>query len=99
MIVSAAIKYRYKDFPKQFIIFTGVRHPYIIDRVRSGIEDGLLPKLIEQAQGFVDDKDVFYTREEAYEHAKMCGQICEMRIYEREKDTIFRKKMISEDLW
>lgn len=95
MIVSAAIKYRYKDFPKQFIVFTGMRHPYIIDRVRSGIEDGLLPKLIELAQGFVDDKDVFYTREEAYEHAVACGQIED----ERDFGETYSIRLVSEDLW
>jgi hypothetical protein len=95
MIVAAAIKYRFEERPMDFMVITGVRHCYIIDRVRSGIEDRLLPKLIEQAQGFVDDKDVFYTREEAYEHAVACGQIKD----ERGFGETYSVRLVSEDLW
>lgn len=51
----------------------------------------------EIEQGFIDHHNNFLTREEAYEHAKMCGQFCGKIIYERESS--FGKKLISEDLW
>lgn len=95
MIVAAAIKYRYKDFPEHFIVLTGVRHPYISERVREAFRDGALLELVEEAHGFVDDKDVFYTREEAYEHAVACGQIED----ERDFGETYSVRLVSEDLW
>ena len=53
----------------------------------------------EIEQGFIDHKNNFLTRKEAFEHAKMCGQICSNIIYDREEKNTFGTNMISEDLW
>lgn len=97
MILAAAIKYKIEATGKE-VVLCGARHGNVFEQLEAL---GFKPRkgYEELEQGFIDHKNNFLTREEAYEHAKMCGQICEMRIYEREKDTIFRKKMISEDLW
>ena len=96
MILAAAIKYRIEKTGKE-VILCGARHGNVFDQLealgfepRKGYE--------EISQGFIDHRNNFLTREEAYEHAKMCGQICAKIIYERE-DKGFGKKMISEDLW
>lgn len=93
MILAAAIKYIVKETSKE-VILCGARHGNVFDQ-----EDALGLDLKEIEQGFIDHKNNFLTREEAYEHAKMCGQICEKIIYEREEENLFGKQMISEDLW
>ena len=97
MILAAAIKYKIEATDKE-VVLCGARHGNVFEQLKAL---GFKPRkgYEEIEQGFIDHKNNFLTREEAYEHAKMCGQICEMRIYEREKDNIFYKKMISEDLW
>ena len=97
MILAAAIKY-YIEETKKEVVLCGVRHGYIFDQLEDlgfGPKDGYT----EIAQGFIDHNNNFLTREEAYEHAKMCGQLCAKIIYEREEKNIFGKKLISEDLW
>lgn len=42
-------------------------------------------------QGFVDEDDKFYTRNQASRHAKKCGQISDNRFH--------RTELFSEDLW
>ncbi len=93
MILASAIKYQIKETGKE-VVLCGARHGNVFEQV-----DILGIKCEEIAQGFIDHKNNFLTREEAYEHAKMCGQICEKIIDERENKNIFGKKMISEDLW
>ena len=97
MILAAAIKYKIEATDKE-VVLCGARHGNVFEQLKAL---GFKPRkgYEEIEQGFIDHKNNFLTREEAYEHAKMCGQICEMRIHEREKDNIFYKKMISEDLW
>lgn len=95
MILASAIKY-YIEATNSEVVLCGARHGDIFIQMKAlGFEAKKGYKEIEQ--GFIDHKNNFLTREEAYEHAKMCGQICEKIIYERED--IFGKKMISEDLW
>ena len=97
MILAAAIKYRIEATGKE-VVLCGARHGNIFEQIEAlGFETRKGYKELEQ--GFIDHKNNFLTREEAYEHAKMCGQICEKIIYEREEKNIFGKKMISEDLW
>ena len=97
MILAAAIKYKIEATGKE-VVLCGARHGNVFDQLEAlGFEPRKGYK--ELAQGFIDHKNNFLTREEAYEHAKMCGQICEKIIYEREEKNVFGKKMISEDLW
>ena len=97
MILAAAIKYEIEATGKE-VVLCGARHGDIFDQLEAlGFEPRAGYK--EIAQGFIDHKNNFLTREEAYEHAKMCGQIGAKIVYEREEKNIFGKKLISEDLW
>ena len=97
MILASAIKYKIHKTGEE-VVLCGARHGDIFKQLKGlGFEAGKGYKQI--AQGFIDHKNNFLTREEAYEHAKMCGQICDKIIYERENNNIFDKEMISEDLW
>lgn len=97
MILASAIKYYIEDTDKE-VILCGARHGNIFEQLEGlGFDPRKSYKEIEQ--GFIDHKNNFLTREEAYEHAKMCGQISEKIIYERENGGVGGRKMISEDLW
>jgi len=97
MILASAIKYKIEATGEE-VVLCGARHGDIFNQLKPlGLSSSSSCKEIEQ--GFIDHKNNFLTREEAYEHAKMCGQICEKVIYEREVKGLFGKKMISEDLW
>lgn len=97
MILAAAIKYKIEATGKE-VVLCGARHGDVFVQLealgfkaRQGYE--------EIEQGFIDHKNNFLTRVEAFEHAKMCGQLCENIIYARETTNPFGKNMISEDLW
>lgn len=97
MILAAAIKYHI-DKTDSDVVLCGARHGDVFVQLEQlGFEPRKGYQEIEQ--GFIDHKKNFLTREEAYEHAKMCGQICEKIIDERENKSMFGKQMISEDLW
>ncbi len=98
MILASAIKYKIEATGKE-VVLCGARHGNIFAQLEAlGFEPNKEYK--EIAQGFIDHKNNFLTRSEAYEHAKMCGQICAKIIYEREEGhNPFGKNMISEDLW
>lgn len=97
MILASAIKY-YIEKTGEEVILCGARHGDILKQLKLlGFDPQKGYKEIEQ--GFIDNKNKFLTREEAYEYAKMCGQICEKIINEHEKSCVGSKKMISEDLW
>lgn len=97
MILAAAIKYKIEATGKE-VVLCGARHGNVFEQLEAlGFEPRKGYK--EIAQGFIDHKNNFLTREEAYEHAKLCGQICEKIIYEREVKCLFGKELISEDLW
>ena len=97
MILAAAIKYKIESTGKE-VVLCGARHGDIFNQLealgfkaRKGYE--------EIEQGFIDHHNNFLTRKEAFEHAKMCGQISANTIYDREHSNHFGKSMISEDLW
>lgn len=97
MILASAIRYKIEATGKE-VVLCGVRHGNIFEQLDAlGFEPRKGYEEIEQ--GFIDHKNNFLTREEAYEHAKMCGQICAKIIHEREVKKYFGKELISEDLW
>ena len=95
MILAAAIKYKIESTSEE-VILCGARHGDIFKQLeglgfdpRTGYE--------EIEQGFIDHHNIFLTRKEAFEHAKMCGQLAAKIVYEREK--VGSLNLISEDLW
>ena len=97
MILASAIKYKIEATGKE-VVLCGARHGDVFKQLEAlGLKPRQGYKEIEQ--GFIDHKNNFLTREEAFEHAKMCGQLCEKIIYEREEKSAWGKEMISEDLW
>ena len=97
MILASAIKFRNTETNKEFVL-CGARHGDIFKQ----LEDiGFAPKqgYEELDQGFIDHHNNFLTRSEAFKHAKMCGQLADKIIYEREHGGIGGKNLISEDLW
>lgn len=97
MILASAIKFHI-DETNEDVVLCGARHGDVFQQLEAL---GFEPRkgYTELEQGFIDHNNNFLTREEAYEHAKMCGQICAKIVYEREKKGLFGKKIISEDLW
>lgn len=97
MILASAIKFHI-DETNEDVVLCGARHGDVFQQLEAL---GFEPRngYTELEQGFIDHNNNFLTREEAYEHAKMCGQICAKIVYEREEKGLFGKKMISEDLW
>ena len=96
MILAAAIKYYIEETGKE-VILCGARHGNVFIQLEAlGFKPRKGYKEIEQ--GFIDHKNNFLTREEAFEHAKMCGQLCE-KSFTIEKMVVLVVKMISEDLW
>ena len=98
MILAAAIKYKVKATNK-IVILCGARHGNVFDQIHAlGLKE---PDDIEEIeQGFIDHKNKFLTREQAYKHAKRCGQLADKLIYDYEKtDHHSKAALISEDLW
>lgn len=95
MILAAAILYKIKKTEKA-VVLCGARHGDIFKQIECM---GFDPKdgYEEIEQGFIDNCNNFLTREEAFEHAKACGQLCAKIINERMKSG--SKQLISEDLW
>ena len=91
MIVKAAIKVC-RLLGEEDLIITGLRHSYIIDSLA---KRGIWINNYNHVHGFMDEKDKFYTREEAYEHAVACGQIED----ERGFGETYAVRLVSEDLW
>ena len=89
MILAAAIKFHIEKTNKQ-VILCGHRHCNIFEQLQLlGFEPQKGYKEIEQ--GFIDDRNNFLTRREAYIHAIKCGQI--------EFSVIHSGELYSEDLW
>ena len=95
MILASAIKYHITSTDKD-VILCGARHGDIFIQLealgfnpREGYE--------EIEQGFIDHHNNFLNREEAYYHAKECGQLCAKIISDRESK--HGLQLISEDLW
>lgn len=89
MILAAAIKFHI-DKTNENVILCGHRHCNIFEQLQLlGFEAQKGYKVINQ--GFIDDKNNFLTREEAYKHAVKCDQI------KLHKEGV--KELFSEDLW
>lgn len=88
MILAAAIKFHIEKTNKD-VVLCGYRHCNIFEQLQLlGFEPQKGYKEIEQ--GFIDDKNNFLTREEAYRHALLCYQL---KTFKRNKE------LYSEDLW
>lgn len=97
MILAAAIKFYIEETNKE-VVLCGSRHGDIFAQIKTlGFEARKGYKELEQ--GFINEKNEFLTRREAFEHAKQCGQISSKIIYEREHGCVGGTQMISEDLW
>ena len=92
MILAAAIKF-YIDKTNEEVILCGHRHWNVFEQLKLL---GFEPKkgYHEIAQGFINDKNEFLTREEAFEYAIKCGQIHDDRDI---GDCC--ERLVSEDLW
>ncbi len=88
MIICAAIKFAIEATGKE-VILCGCRHGDIFAQLEPlGFEPHKGYKWLEQ--GFIDQDNKFYTRAEAFTHAKECGQIKT----DKERGTIY-----SEDIY
>ena len=97
MILAAAIKYKIESTGKE-VVLCGARHGDVFAQLKAlGFEARKGYEEIDQ--GFIDHHNNFLTRKEAFEHAKMGGQISANTIYDRENKNPFGKNMISEDIW
>ena len=88
MILASAIKFHILETNEE-VILCGSRH-------------GDVPKegYVEEEQGFIDQHNKFYTREEALEHAYQCGQLSSRIYHDRLNGKLAGgKQLISEDLW
>lgn len=92
MLLAAAVKFHVEATDKD-VILCGHRHWNIFEQLKLlGFEPQKGYK--EIAQGFIDDKNNFLTREEAFEHAVECSQI------EDDRDIgDCCRRLVSEDLW
>lgn len=89
MILAAAIKFHI-DKTDEEVVLCGCRHGDIFKQLKSlGFDPKKGYKEIEQ--GFITNKNKFLTREEAYIHAIICGQV---KLHREDMKSLF-----SEDLW
>lgn len=97
MILAAAIKYKIEATDKE-VVLCGARHGDVFVQLEAL---GFKPRqgYTEIEQGFIDHRNKFLNRSEAYDHAKECGQICASIIHEHEKSDSSLKELFSEDLW
>lgn len=94
MIRAAAVKFHIHKTGED-VVLCGARHGDVFRQLKAlGFE--AKEGYTELEQGFIDQDNRFYTREEAYEHAKACGQLCYKVIHACEGGN---RQMISEDLW
>ena len=92
MILAAAVKFHIEK-TNEDVVLCGHRHWNVFEQLKLlGFEPQKGYK--EIAQGFIDDKNNFLTREEAFEHAIKCGQIEDDR-----EDGSCCERLVSEDLW
>lgn len=89
MIICAAIK-----DTRTGAVFGGIRHGYIYSAMHDA---GITPPHEKAIEGFLDEKNNFYDRYEAYDIAMTNGQIsAAARQYKRDKG---EKELFSEDLY
>ena len=97
MILAAAIKYHIERTNKD-VVLCGCRHGDIFMQLDLlGFDPRREYEEVEQ--GFIDHRNNFLTREEAFEHAKQCGQLSAKIIHDRENGGCGGTQLISEDLW
>lgn len=92
MILASAIKFYIETTGKE-VVLCGHRHWNVFAQLEAlGFKPQTGYKEIEQ--GFIDDKNNFLTREEAFVHAIEYGQL------EDDRDLgSCRERLVSEDLW
>lgn len=97
VILAAAVKFHIEATGEE-VVLCGRRHGDVFAQLKSL---GFKPRkgYKELEQGFIDHKGNFLTREEAWEHAKMCGQLSADTIRRWEEISNLSKEMYSEDLW
>lgn len=89
MIICAAIK-----DTRTGAVFGGIRHGFIYGYMRDA---GITPPKENAIEGFLDSKDNFYDRAEAFKHALECGQLsASTRQCKRDNREI---ELYSEDLY
>lgn len=92
MILAAAVKFHIESTDED-VVLCGHRHWNVFEQLKFlGFEPRKGYK--EVAQGFIDDKNNFLNREEAFDHAIQCGQIKDDR-----EDGDYCGRLVSEDLW
>ena len=98
MIICAALKIAI-DPPLNQIIICGLRHPDCFETFRllnkPFLEEAILNTKI--TQGFINHKNEFKTREEAYQEALACGQISAQARHDKKLKNEF--ELFSEDLY
>lgn len=95
MIICAAIKIKYLDRndEKQTVVICGHRHGdcyYTISKLD-------VFYVIEKIEGFIDNQGKFFDRQEAYVHARNCGQLSQSNIWYKEEHS--ECELYSEDLY
>lgn len=92
MIIASAIKFHI-EATNEDVVLCGLRHGDIFDQLK---RLGFKPKegYAEIEQGFIDHKNQFLNRKDAYHHAVACGQL---QITQKDDDA--HDALISEDLW
>lgn len=89
MIICAAIK-----DTRTGAVFGGIRHGYIYSAMHNA---GITPPHEKAIEGFLDEKNNFYDRYEAYDIAMTNGQMsATTRQHKRDKS---EKELFSEDLY
>lgn len=97
MILCAAIQATYQNGEGKNVkvVIPGFRHADVWELMT---ELGLPPRSQRQeVEGFIDNHNAFLDREEAYLHARACGQIPAAIL--AEKDARGENKLYSEDLY
>lgn len=95
MIIASAMKVHVES-TDSYVIMCGLRHSDIILQFKLlGFHPGKEYKIVEQ--GFIDHKNNFLNRVDAWNHALNCGQLAANIIEER--DMKVEQQLFSEDLW
>ena len=99
MILCAAVKFHINK-TNEDVVLCAVRHCGSFAQLK---KLGFQPQkgYSEIQQGFIDHMGNFLTREEAWIHAKECGQLSSRIIQERENSDLVTDlpELYSEDLW
>lgn len=96
MILAAASKFIINSTQNE-VVLCGINHDECFKQLLS---IGLKPDIdfVLVSKGFIDTKNNFLSRQEAYNHAKECGQLPRRIIEERELSDN-NNFLITKDLW